>query len=53
MGNREKDLQVNNLLQIYLYKISQMCLITNTQIKRYPDHGNVFTRKTSENNQNG
>lgn len=30
-----------------------MCLTTNTQVRRYPDHANVFTRKTSENNQNG
>lgn len=30
-----------------------MCVTTNIQIRRYPDHANMFTRKTSENNPNG
>lgn len=36
-----------------LWKISQMCVTTNSQIRRYLDHANVFTRKTLENNPNG
>lgn len=30
-----------------------MPLIPTTQIKKYLDRANVFTRKASENNQNG
>ena len=33
-----------------LWKVSQMCVTADTQIRRYPDHANVFTRKISENN---
>lgn len=51
----ETKRQILKFISFYgsdLRQISQVCLTNKMQLKKYPDHANMFTRKSSENNQN-